>query len=523
MQGKERLQTDWTVFFVSGGFLLLFIIVSFFDQELVGNAITVSFNWSADFFGAYWQLLLLGNFIVGIFLAVSKFGNVRLGNQEKPQYSYYRWVAMILTTLLASGGVFWAAAEPMFHYMNTPPLFGGGEFNNMPAAFGHAFMHWGFVAWAILGTLTTIVMMYVHYSKGYPLQPRAILYPIFGEKIYDKSFVGSTADIISIIAVAAGTLGPLGFLGLQVGYGLHHSFGIPNSLTLSIFIVVGLVIISAISAASGVDRGIQLLSRINIGMTIALAAILLIIGPTMFILDMFVAGQGHYLQNFFSMSLYRGDGAWLGAWTIFFWGWFIGYGPMMAIFISRISRGRTVRELVIAVSITAPIVSNLWFAVVGGTGVFYESKSPGVISTALNESGMPAAVMAIMDQLPFGFLLGLGFIAVAIVFVATTADTISYTVSVTLTGSDRPQRWLRIFWALIFGALSVMLLIIGEGSITAIQNFIVVTAVPVSILLLPPLWLAPRVVKDMAVDQGIVPDEEIDSKPLAEPTVIKNK
>src|SRR5690625_4303876 len=108
-------------------------------------------------------------------------------------------------------------------------------------------------------------MMYVHYVKGYPFQSRAVLYPIFGKKIYDKSFIGSTADIMSIIAVAAGTLGPLGFLGLQVGYGLHHLFGIPNSLTLSIFLVIGLVTIAAISAGSGIDKGIQMLSRFNVG------------------------------------------------------------------------------------------------------------------------------------------------------------------------------------------------------------------------------------------------------------------
>jgi len=508
VQDKRKLNTDWTVFFISGGFLLLFIIVSFIDSEMVGHWITVSFDASAKFFGGYWQLLLLGNFLIGIYLAVTKYGNVRLGNQEKPQYSYYRWVAMILTTLLASGGVFWAAAEPMYHYMNTPPIFGGGEFNNEAGAFGHAFMHWGFVAWAILGTLSTIVMMYVHYVKGYPLQPRAVLYPIFGKKIYDKSFIGSTADIMSIIAVAAGTLGPLGFLGLQVGYGLHHLFGIPNSLTLSIFLVIGLVTIAAISAGSGIDKGIQMLSRFNVGLTILLAIVVLVIGPTMYILDMFVAGQGSYLQNFFEMSLYRGDGEWLGAWTIFFWGWFLGYGPMMAIFISRISRGRTIRELIIAVSIVAPLVSNFWFAVVGGTGIFLEKETPGSVSTFLAESGMPAAVMAIMDQLPFPTLMAFGFLLVAIVFVATTADTISYTVAVTLTGDDRPQSWLRIFWALIFGALSIVLLIIGEGSITAIQNFIVVTAVPVSILLLPPLWNAPQIARKMAIQQGIVRKRE---------------
>lgn len=503
MQRKHRL--DWTVFLISGGFLILFIVLSFVNSKMVGNAITTLFDLSADIFGAYWQLLLLGNFLIGILLAFSKYGHVRLGNQKKPKYSYYKWVAMILTTLLASGGVFWAAAEPMYHFMSTPPVFGGGrESGEIDGAFSYAFMHWGFTAWAILGTLATIVMMYVHYTKGLPLRPRSLLYPIFGEKIYHKSVLGSAADIVSIIATVAGTLGPLGFLGLQVSYGLNHLFDVPNTVTTAIIIVITLVLIAGISAATGVDRGILHLSRMNIGMTIVLAFIILIIGPTMFIFDAFIGGMGTYLQNFFSMSMFRGDNEWLGGWTIFFWGWFIGYGPMLIIFISRISRGRTIRDLIIAVSIVAPLVSNFWFSIIGGTGVFFEKESPGSVSNALDEAGMPAAVMAIMDQLPFSVIMGLAFLLVSVIFVATTTDTMAYTLSVTLTGNDHPKRWLRIFWAVIFGATTAMMLTIGEDSITAIQNSIVITAVPVSILLLPPLWLAPKIAKKMALDQRLI-------------------
>src|SRR5690606_18206208 len=128
--------------------------------------------FSADVFGAYWQILLLLNFGIGLVLAFSKYGKVKLGNQDKPKYSFFGWVSMILITLLASGGVFWAASEPIYHYMETPPLFGEGEINKVPAAFAQSFMHWGFTAWAILGTLSTIVMMYVHYNKKLPLRDR---------------------------------------------------------------------------------------------------------------------------------------------------------------------------------------------------------------------------------------------------------------------------------------------------------------------------------------------------------------
>jgi len=504
VQKKIKSNTDWTVLLLSGGFLLVFILLSFINSDMVSKWIEKLFGYSADYFGAYWQLLMLANFGVAIFLALSKYGKVKLGNKDKPQYSYYKWVAMILVTLLASGGVFWAAAEPLYHYMSKPPLFDKSSSLGIFEAFSQSFLHWGFLAWAILGTTATVVMMYVHYHKGFPLRPRALLYPMLGERVFKKSIIGTIADVISIIATSAGTLGPIGFLGLQISYGLNSLFGIPDTVFLSIIVIVLLVLVAAISAATGVDKGILLLSRVNVGMTIFLGIVLLIVGPTFFIIDSFVGGMGVYLQNFLSMSLYRGDSDWLSLWTVFFWGWFIGYAPMLIIFISRISRGRTIREIVIGIGIVAPIISNFWFAIVGGTGMKFELDKPGSITTSLNDSGMPAAVMAIMHQLPLGTTFAVAFLLISIVFVATTADTMAYTIAVTLTGNDSPQRWLRVFWALIFGVTAVVILTIGEDSMTAIQNFIIITAVPVSFLLLPPIWEAPKIAKIMAREQGII-------------------
>ncbi|MCK0473245.1 BCCT family transporter [Halalkalibacter sp. APA_J-10(15)] len=510
MKTINSLKMDWTTFAVSGGFLFLFVLFALMDIHLVEGWVAESFNWSVTYFGAYWQLLLLGNFAIGMIIAFSKYGKLKLGKIEKPENGYFRWISMILCTLLASGGVFWAASEPIYHFMTTPPLFENDGMTPQEAiipALSQSFVHWGFLAWACLGTLTSIVLMYAHYHKGYPLKPRAILYPIFGEKIFHKSVLGSTADIVSIIAVAAGTMGPIGFLGLQIGYGLHFLFNIPNTLATNIIVVGALIIIAAVSVASGVDKGIQFLSRVNVIFVVLLAAIILIIGPTMFLIDSFISAQAFQLQHFFEMNLYRGDQAWLGYWTIFFWGWFLGYAPMMAIFISKISRGRTIRELIVAVSIMAPLVSNFWFAVVGGTGLSHELNHPGSISNPLGDGGMPATLMAITNQLPMGLWLAIGFLIVSIVFVSTTVDSISYTVAVTLQGTEHPQKWIRVFWVVLFGILSVVLLTIGEGSIQALQNFIVVTAVPVSILLLPPLWIAPKIVKQMAKEQNMEKEE----------------
>jgi len=513
-QDGSGKKIDWPVLSISGGLLVLFVVLSVINVDFVGRMVDSSFAFSAKYFGAFWQLLLLATFVIALILAFSKFGKVKLGKLDKPEMSTGKWISIIMCTLLAGGGVFWAAAEPMYHYMTTPPLFGDIEGRSaVKAALSQSFLHWGFLAWAILGALSTVIMMYAHYHKGMPLKPRSLLYPMFGEKIMHKSVLGTAVDVFSIIAVAAGTIGPIGFLGLQAGYGVQELFGIPNTFSTQLLIIIGLIGIAAISAVTGIHKGIQFLSSFNVIFTIFLILAVLLIGPGGFIIDAFVGSYGMYLQEFLSMSTYRGDTGWLSFWTVFFWGWFLGYGPMMAIFISRISRGRSLRQIILALSIVAPVVTNFWFTVVGGTGIHYEQAQAGSVSEALTNGGMPAAMMAIMNQLPMGGLIAAGFLLVTVLFVATTADSMSYTISMAMTGEGNPDKSIRVFWALIMGAVASVLLYLGEGSVSALQSFIVVTAVPVSFILLPTLWLAPKVSMILAEEQGI---RRVEEKPAGE-------
>ncbi|GEL78425.1 BCCT family transporter [Tenuibacillus multivorans] len=525
MKIKEKYQTDdylgegvqKTSLFISGGFLVLFILLAFLMPEFTTKVVNNSFNFSATYFGLFWQLLMLATLIVGLILMFTRYGRVKLGKKEEPQFSNFRWIAMVLTTLLASGGVFWAASEPMSHYITTPPLFSAenlSEWDRAIPGLAQAFFHWGFSAWAVLGTVATIVLMYAHYHKGMPLKPRTILYPIFGDKIFKRyNFFGLAADVTSIIAVAAGTIGAIGFLGLQAAYAFEQIFGVPSTLFMQIAFIVILITIATISAITGVDKGIQLLSRFNVAFAVILMILILIVGPTLFVLDAFLTAEAFQIQNYIMMSLTRGDTEWLNWWTVFFWGWFIGFGPMMSIFIARISRGRTIRELIVAVAIISPIVSNFWFATLGGSGVFFEMGEPGIISGPLNDIGQEAAVMAILNQLPASSWFAFGFLIITIIFVATTADSMAYASAVAVTGNDDPSKYVRVFWALIFGAVAVALLSIGGGddsSIGMLQNFIVVSAVPVSILLLPPVWDSVKIANKLAIEQGIKKKEERD-------------
>lgn len=501
---KYESKTDRPVLFISGGLLVAFVIASFINLDFVSDMVNQSFAFSVKYFGAFWQVLLLGTFFIALFLAFSKYGKIRLGAMSKPEIGYFKWLAMIMTTLLAGGGVFWAAAEPMYHFLDRPPMFEGIESGTKEAilpAFAQSYLHWGFLAWSILGTLGTIVLMYAHYQKGMPLKPRSLLYPLLGEKIMRKSALGTTIDAFSIIAVAAGTIGPIGFLGLQAAYGMEALYGVPNNLMTQIMIIVCVVIIATISAVTGLKKGIQFLSNLNVIITLILMVAILLIGPGGFVIDTFIGASGVHLQDFFAMSTFRGDPVWLGSWTIFFWGWFLGYGPMMAIFIATITRGRTIRELVLAVSVMAPLITAFWFTVVGGTGIFYELGQPGVISEALNTAGMPAAMVAITQQLPLSSLIAPLFLFVTILFVVTTGDSMAYTISVAITGDGHPPKVMRVFWAIIMGAVAIVLLMISEGGIEAIQSFIVVTAIPVSLLLLPTFWAAPKAALIMYQDQ----------------------
>lgn len=212
---------------------------------------------------------------------------------------------------------------------------------------------------------------------------------------------------------------------------------------------------------------------------------------------------GTYVENFLTATLYRGDQDWLSGLTVFFFAWFLGYGPMMTIFVARISRGRTIRELVTAVAIIAPVVTTFWFSVVGGTGIYQELLSPGSISDALISNGPPAAMIAITEQLPFGMIFGILFLLATIIFVLTTTDSMSLTIAIATYGHGDPPKVIRVFWALVMGAVAILLLTIGEGSINALQSFIVVTAVPVVFLMLTTFYTAPKTVMAMAEEQQI--------------------
>lgn len=499
--GRSALQRiNRPLFALSGGFILLFCLYALVDLDRLSAAVDWGFAVSAKYFGLYWQILMLATFLISLVLCVLPGSRARLGGLSMPEFKTFNWASMIMCTLLAGGGVFWAAGEPIAHFLSTPPLFGEAPADlqaRANIAMAQSFLHWGFLAWAILGSLSGVMLMHYHYDKGLPLAPRTLLYPVFGDRAINGP-IGLIADATCIVAVVAGTVGPIGFLGLQMSYGINALTGIPDTFATQAVVIMALVAVYTLSAISGLAKGIQMLSTLNVILALGLLVFLLVFGPTTAMLTSFFGGMGVYLENFFQMSMYRGEAGmfgepgWLGWWTVFFWGWFMGYGPLMAIFIARVSRGRSIRQIVLMLSIAAPLITNFWFTIIGGSGIAFEMASPGVIAGPFEGFNLPAALLAITSAMPAGFILSILFLILTMIFVATTSDSMSYVISAAMSEGE-PSVALRAFWGIAMGVMALILISTGSGGIGKLQSFIVVTAVPVSIILLPSLWDALRI------------------------------
>ncbi|MDN3453790.1 MULTISPECIES: BCCT family transporter [unclassified Psychrobacter] len=491
-------------FWYSGGFIVAFVLMAIFAEARLAKIVEVGFAWSVKIFGPFWQILLLATFVIALAVGAGRTGRVILGNLPVPEIDSFKWMAILFCTLLAGGGVFWAAAEPIAHFVSAPPLYGESADLQQRAfnALSQSFMHWGFLAWSIVGSLTAIVIMHLHYDKGLPLKPRTLLYPMFGERVLTGQ-TGAIIDACCIVAVAAGTIGPIGFLGLQTSYALNTLFGIPDTFTTQLIIIVFAIVLYTLSAISGLSRGMQLLSRFNVILAFALMVFILLFGPTNFIVNGYIQGVGTMIDNFVPMATFRGDEGWLSWWTVFFWGWFLGYGPMMAIFIARISRGRTIRQLITTVCIIAPLVTCFWFTVVGGSGLAFEIANPGSVSSAFEGFNLPGALLAVTQQLPFPLITSILFLILTTVFIVTTGDSMTYTISVVISGEREPNAMIRTFWGIMMGVTAIVLISLGSGGVSALQSFIVITAVPVSFVLLPSLWNGPQIAQKMAREQDL--------------------
>lgn len=482
-----RRSSGRIVSIITAAFTILFIVFTILYPDA-----------SADFFGTMnqlfnvhfnWLFVLVINavLIFVVWLSLSKYGSIRLGGPNaKVEFGNIAWYSMIFSAGIGIGIFFYGVAEPIYH-MNLPSALDSGTgFDN----FKVMFLHWGVHAWAVYGILA-IGLAYFSYNKGLPFAARSLFYPLLKKKIY--GIAGDLIDSLCTVCILFGLATSLGLGTQQVNAGLNFAFGMPYSTQTQLFFIVVVSAIATFAVASGVDRGMKWLSEVNMVVSGILLLVILLIGPTTYILSTYLSSMGLYIRDIAAAGLFTAvlpeDIAWQGNWTIFFWAWWFSFAPFVGIFIAQISRGRTIRQVALGVIILPTIAITISMGILGGAGVYLDGQSGGVITQAIH-SNVATSIFQ-MFQLLTGsrivqVILSITAVVAITTFFLTSSDSGSLVVSSMASGGLKaPPKSQRIFWAVIQGSIAVAVLLIGgERSFTTIQSAVIMLGLPFCFALL---------------------------------------
>lgn len=474
------------VFWPSVALIILFITVTLWVGEPMALVFTDIKTFITDKTG--WLFIIAVNtFIIFCFyLGFSKYGAIRLGGKEaQPEFSTGAWFAMLFSAGMGIGLLFWGVAEPVYHYA-VPPY---GEAYTLEAAkraMNLTFLHWGFHAWAIYAVVG-LSLAFFTYNRKLPLTIRSVFYPLLGERM--NGWMGNVIDVLAVLATLFGLATSLGLGVQQVSGGLFYLFGIPNTVTVQVLLIVGITLIATISVVSGIDKGVKFLSQWNVRIAAILLIFVLIVGPTLFIFRSFVQNMGNYLTSIIEVSTwteaYR-DNGWQGDWTVFYWAWWISWSPFVGMFIARVSRGRTIQEFIFGVLLVPTLLTFLWLTALGGSAIFLDMKE-GLISGnhVLAESitdDVSIALFVFLEKFPFSGIGSIIGILLVTSFFVTSSDSGSLVIdSITAGGKLDAPVGQRIFWATTEGTVAAVLLI--GGGLTALQTAAITTGLPFLVIL----------------------------------------
>lgn len=474
-----------TVFIISSILVSLFVLWGALFPSSLNEVANAALTWMIDNFGWFYMLItaLFIFFVVGI--AISPYGKVRLGKRnDRPEYSWFSWIGMLFAAGIGVGFVFWGVAEPLLYYMEPPVGYQPETTESAIAGLRYGAYHWALHPWAIY-SVVGLTLAYVQYRKGLPALISSAFYPILGERV--NGWQGKTIDILAVLATCTGVATTFGLSAMQITGGLSHISPIPNSSWTQLIIIALVTVLFLISAARGVDRGIKILSNVNLIIAGFLLLFVIIFGPTLFIAESFVTTLGGYITNVIPMALTLtpfSESEWLGTNTIFFWAWHISWAPFMGLFIAKISRGRTIREFIAGVLIVPTLIAILWFTTFGGTGLYIELFGAGGLSELIN-SQVELALFAMLAELPFSFFTNIVAIILIFIFFITSADSASFVLgSMTSNGDPEPKLSVKLVWGLLIAGAASVLLFSGGGGLRALQTASIVAALPFTIIMI---------------------------------------
>lgn len=470
-----------SVFWISLVLSIIFVLWGAFLPTHLENIMNVTLAFFLENFGWFYQLAATFFLVFALFLIFSKYGKIKLGKEgEEPEFSRPTWFAMLFSAGMGIGLLFFGVSEPISHFA-APPFIAGGTTDAAIMSLRYTYLHWGFHAWAIYATIA-LGIAYFKFRKGYPGLMSAALYPLLGDRV--KGVTGKVIDIVAVFATIFGVCASLGLGAAQINGGLSYLTGIPNNFRIQFTIIAIVTVLFIISAGTGIKKGIKYLSNTNLVLALLLFFAVLFLGPTIFLLNLFTTTFGSYIQNLPAMGLRLApfdteSAAWLQGWTIFYWAWWIAWAPFVGTFIARVSKGRTVREFVIAVLVIPTVVCALWFNVFGGTGIYFEYN----LGMDISGQALETALFYVFQQLPLSGVLAFITIFLISTFFITSADSATFVLGMqTTNGSTEPPNVVKFVWGFILAASAVVLM--ASGGLDAIQTTIIVSAFPLTFVLI---------------------------------------
>ncbi|WP_236542936.1 BCCT family transporter [Spiractinospora alimapuensis] len=483
------------MFFTSGIVILAFVIAGITAGIVVDEDVLDARSWGwitgiGEYFG--WLYVIAATFYVifVLFLLFSRYGLIKLGpDDSKPEFGTMAWFAMLFTAGMGIGLVFFGVAEPT-GYLESVIVEGANNPDEQAAlAMSATLFHWGFHPWSIY-IILGLALGYFSYRKGLPLRPASAFYPLIGDRIY--KWPGHMVDILAVFGTMFGLATSLGLGSGQINAGLNAVFGVPSSMPLQIGIIAVITVVALYSVLAGIDKGIRRLSVLNMWLAIALLIIVFIFGPKLFMVNGMADWTGAFLQSLPERSLsvvtpsMNPDLAeWQANWTFFYWGWWISWAPFVGMFIARISYGRTIRQFITGV-LFAPIgVTIVWFAVFGGSGMFYDLTEDAGIGSADSDRAM----YQLLESLPMHDVVFLATAVLTILVVAfffiTSSDSGSLVIDILTNGGDpNPSKVQRAFWAILEGVVAAVLVAAGgAAALQTLQAASLTTGVPFAIVL----------------------------------------
>ncbi|NJP36681.1 glycine betaine uptake BCCT transporter [Alkalicoccus luteus] len=470
------------VFWVALAILLVFVVFGVAIPETFEAQSGALRGMISDNLGWYYLLAVTGFVVVCAFIIVSPYGKIKLGKpDDKPDYNYLTWFAMLFSAGMGIGLVFWGAAEPISHFMVDAPTAEAGSDSAILESMRYSFFHWGVHAWGIYAVVA-MALAYFKFRKNAPGLISATLEPVMGK--YSRGPVGHTVDIIAVTATVVGVAGTLGFGAVQINGGLAFLLGIGTNFTAQFLIIIAVTVLFMISAYTGLNRGIKILSNVNMILAFTLFFFLFIFGPTLFNLNLFTNTIGTYIQQLPSMSFRispfdEDERAWIDGWTIFYWAWWISWAPFVGSFIARVSKGRTLREFVLGVLLVPSVVGFLWFSIFGGSAIFLETNGVAAISELATEE----ALFGVLDNYPLSAVMSVIAIMLIATFFITSADSGTFILAMqTTNGSLTPPKSVKLVWGLMLSITASILLF--TGGLQALENAMIIAALPFSIIMI---------------------------------------